>query len=208
MFVPSITKDQLRELPLFQFKGQTHVIDSAISLRAHIHKLTNQEVLGFDTETKPSFKKGKVHQVALLQLATTDEAFIFRLHPLGLQDELIHLLTNPHILKVGAAIRDDIKLLQKVRPFHANGFLELQDYVKKFGIENSGLSSLAGIIMNSRISKSQQLSNWESETLTEAQMLYAATDAWACREIYLKLKGLLNGAESFVVAKTEEESRE
>ena len=94
---------------------------------------------------------------------------------------------------VGADIRDDIKLLQKIRPFKPGGFLELQDFVKKFGIENSGLSSLAGIVMNCRISKSQQLSNWEAETLTEAQLLYAATDAWACLEIFMKLQNLLNG---------------
>jgi ribonuclease D len=193
MFVPLITKEQLRELPLFQFKGKTHVIDSSLALRAHIENLSRQEVLGFDTETKPSFKKGKINKVALLQLSTADEAFIFRLHHVGLQDELIKLLSNPAIIKVGAAIRDDIRHLQKLRPFEPDGFVELQDYVKKFGIESNGLSSLAGIVMNSRISKSQQLSNWETELLTEAQMLYAATDAWACREIYLKLRSLLNG---------------
>lgn len=193
MFVPSITKEQLRELPLLQFKGQTHIIDSALQLRAHIGKLSDKEVLGFDTETKPSFKKGKVNKVALLQIATSTEAFIFRLHHLGLQDELMEVLSNPAVIKVGAAIRDDIKHLQKIRPFEPAGFIELQDYVKKFGIESSGLSSLAGIVMNCRISKSQQLSNWETEALTEAQKLYAATDAWACREIYVKLHSLLNG---------------
>ncbi len=195
MFVPSITKEQLRELPLFQFKGTIHIIDDAITLRAHAKKLSQQEVLGFDTETKPSFKKGKINKVALLQIATSNEAFIFRMHHLGLQDELLEILSNPCIIKVGAAIRDDIKLLQKVRPFEPGGFIELQDYVRKFGIENSGLSSLAGIVMNSRISKSQQLSNWEADALTEAQMLYAATDAWSCREIFLKLRSLLNGNE-------------
>jgi ribonuclease D len=177
MFIPSITKDQLRELPLLQFKGNIHIIDSVTALRAHI----------------PSFKKGNVNKVALLQLASKEDAYIFRLHHLGLQDELVHLLSNSHIIKVGAAIRDDIRHLQKVRHFMAGGFVELQDFVKEFGIESNGLSSLAGITMNSRISKSQQLSNWEAESLTEAQALYAATDAWACREIYLKLKGLLNG---------------
>lgn len=195
MFVPSISKDQLRELPLFQFKGKTHVIDNPLILRAHIDKLMAQEVIGFDTETKPSFKKGKVNRVALLQLATADEAFIFRLHPLGLQDELARLLSSSSIIKVGAAIRDDIRHLQRIRAFEPGGFIELQDYVKGFGIESNGLSSLAGIVMNSRISKSQQLSNWETDTLTDAQMLYAATDAWACREIYLKLRSLQNGKE-------------
>jgi ribonuclease D len=193
MFVPTISKEELRELPLFQFKGKTYVIDSPLALKAHIEKLSSQEVLGFDTETKPSFKKGKINIVALLQLSTADEAFIFRLHHVGLQDELVKLLANPSIIKVGAAIRDDIRHLQKLRPFEPGGFVELQDYVKKFGIESNGLSSLAGIVMNSRISKSQQLSNWETECLTEAQMLYAATDAYACLEIYIKLRDLLNG---------------
>lgn len=193
MFVPLITKEQLRELPLLQFKGKIHVIDSPVELRAHIGNILSQEVLGFDTETKPSFKKGKVNRVALLQLSSAEEAYIFRLHHLGLQDELMQILSEASIVKVGAAIRDDIKHLCKIRPFQPGGFVELQDYVKKFGIENSGLSSLAGIVLNCRISKSQQLSNWETEKLSDAQMLYAATDAWACREIYLKLRNLLNG---------------
>jgi ribonuclease D len=196
MFIPSITKDQLRELPLLQFKGNIHIIDSVTDLRAHIPAILMQKVIGFDTETKPSFKKGNVNKVALLQLAAKEDAYIFRLHHLGLQDELIHLLSNSDIIKVGAAIRDDIRHLQKVRHFLAGGFVELQNFVKEFGIESNGLSSLAGITMNSRISKSQQLSNWEAESLTEAQALYAATDAWACREIYLKLRSLTNGTEN------------
>lgn len=190
MFIPSISKEQLRDLPLIQFTGVKHIIDNEFSLRSILPKIANQEVLGFDTETKPSFKKGKSNKVALLQLATGEEAFIFRLHHLGLPNELLEVLSNRHILKVGAAIRDDIRHLQKVRHFMPEGFIELQEFVKNFGIENSGLSRLAGIVLNGRISKSQQLSNWEAESLSEAQLMYAATDAWACREIYVKLRNI------------------
>jgi ribonuclease D len=140
--------------------------------------------LGFDTESKPSFKKGNTNHVSLLQLATSSNAYLFRLNKTGLPETLIKVLSNPKILKVGIAIRDDIRHLMALHQFKPDGFLELQAFVKQFGIENSGLSKLTGIILNFRISKSQQLSNWENEVLTQAQQLYAATDAWAAYEIY------------------------
>ena len=184
MFAPTISKEELRELPSGQFKGNIHLIEQIDQVKDACSRLLDEPILGFDTETKPSFKKGIVNRVSLLQLASSTDAYLFRLNKIGLPECLTHLLSNPHQLKIGIAIRDDIRHLKTLRPFKPDGFVELQEYVRQFGIENSGLSKLAGIILNFRISKSQQLTNWENEALTEPQQLYAATDAWAAYEIY------------------------
>jgi len=187
MFVPSISKEELRLLPTGQFQGQIHLIDH-ISKVDHVCKiLAHEPVLGFDTETKPSFIKGQSHRVSLLQLSTATDSYLFRLNMIGLIGCVLGILSNPHQLKIGIAIHDDIRHLKQLHPFRPEGFIELQDFVRQFGIENSGLSKLSGIILNFRISKSQQLTNWENEELTLPQQLYAATDAWAAYEIYKAL---------------------
>jgi ribonuclease D len=187
MYVSSISKEDLQQLPTGQFHGRIHLIENDLQIGHACNELTKAPVIGFDTETKPSFTKGLSHRVALLQLSTATDAFLFRLHRVGLPLEVIRILSNPNQKKVGVAIRDDIRALGQLHPFKPNGFVELQDYVKQYGIENSGLSKLSGIILNFRISKSQQLSNWESPVLTDAQQMYAATDAWAAFEIYKAL---------------------
>ena len=187
MFAPTISKDDLKLLPTGQFQGTIHVINDAHTADFMCDRLIHEPLIGFDTETRPSFTKGKVNRVALLQLTSGTDAYLFRLQKTGLPEKLIGILSNEKILKVGAAIRDDIRHLKKIRHFEEGGFIELQEFVRDFGIINSGLSKLAGIVLNFRISKSQQLSNWESEVLSEAQQLYAATDAWVAREIYSTL---------------------
>jgi ribonuclease D len=191
MFAPSISKDDLRQLPACQFPGSIHVIDSNGHADFICEKLMEEKVLGFDTETKPTFTKGNVNHVAILQLSTSLDAYIFILKKTGLTDKMCQLLSSEKSLKIGAAIHDDIKHLKKLRNFKENGFLDLQNFVKQFGIENSGLSKLAGIVLKYRVSKSQQLTNWENEQLTESQLLYAATDAWAALKIYETLSNSL-----------------
>jgi ribonuclease D len=187
MFAPSISKEALRDLPAGQFNGHIHMIDNELSAREACSALINEPVLGFDTETRPSFKKGTIHRVSLLQLATAEDAYLFRLNKIGLPLYLAEILSRRSQLKIGIAIRDDIRHLKALNPFKPEGFVELQEFVRQFGIENSGLSKLAGIILKFRISKSQQLTNWENGILTLPQQLYAATDAWAAFEIYHKL---------------------
>lgn len=184
MFLPSITKEDLYKLPTVQFTGTIHLIDDLESSITACSILRNELFLGFDTETKPSFKKGSLNKVSLLQLSNHSDAWLFRLNKIGLPVHLAEILANPYICKLGIAIRDDIRLLNQLYNFKAEGFIEMQEFVKQFGIENSGLSKIAGIVLNSRVSKSQQLSNWENELLTEPQKIYAATDAWAALEIY------------------------
>ena len=186
-FKENIDKTELSEYPLSGFQGDIVLVDSYKKLKKSIKILKSCEVLGFDTETKPSFRKGKVHSVALMQLSNCRQAFIFRINIIGLPDELIDILTDESIIKAGVAIHDDIKGLKSINVFQEQGFVELQDYVKNFGIKSSGLRKLAAIILGFRISKRQQVSNWEASELTDAQLLYAATDAWVCYKIYKKL---------------------
>lgn len=184
MFKESITKEELTGLPLRWFEGEIVVVESPKQVKEVAKILANQPVIGFDTETRPSFKKGKINKVALLQLSTPAQAFLFRLNRLGLPDEIREILSDSGILKPGVAIRDDIKALQGIKPFTPRGFIELQDFAQEMGIQNFSLKKLVAIVLGFRISKSQQLSNWEAPVLTESQQLYAATDAWTALEIY------------------------
>ena len=188
MYKESIDKDALAELPLIQFDGDIMLVESKEDYHRAIDYLSMQEVLGFDTETRPAFKKGVVYEVALLQLATKDRAFLFRLNKIGLPNGLKSILENPAIGKIGVAIRDDIKALQKLNPFNPGGFVELQDHVKVYGIQDFSLKKLSAIVLGYRISKAQRVTNWEALELTEAQQVYAATDAWISHRIYESLK--------------------
>ncbi|MGQ7870324.1 3'-5' exonuclease [Sunxiuqinia sp. sy24] len=187
MFIESITKEALADLPLHAFDGEIVLVDKEDQLKTAIAYLRDQDVLGFDTETKPSFKRGQVHQVALLQLSASEKAFIFRISKIGLPNELKDILADEQIAKVGVAIRDDIKALQKINRFSPQGFIELQEEVKGYGIQDFSLKKITGIVLGFRISKSQRLSNWEADQLSEAQLSYAATDAWVSCEIFNSL---------------------
>lgn len=190
-FQKSITKEEVNQMPLQAFEGEIVLVDRLEDVQEAVQFLQQFPILGFDTETRPSFKKGKVNDVALLQLAADSRTFLFRINKIGLPQELIALLSNDSIVKVGAAIKDDVRGLQKLQDFDANGFLELQNYVSKFGIESFSLKKLSAIVLNFRISKRQQVSNWEAEELSTGQLRYAATDAWVSLKIFEKLKSAL-----------------
>lgn len=187
LYQPKITREQLNQLPLKAFEGNIIIIDTIDDAEKCSNLLMKEKILGFDTETKPSFKKGKNNKVALLQLSTSRNAYLFRINLIGLPKSIVNILNNDNILKVGVAIKDDIKALRQFKNFSSKGFIELQTFVKNYNIENFGLKKLCGIVLNFRISKSQQLSNWEENNLSEAQKKYAATDAWTSLEIYKKL---------------------
>lgn len=187
MFRESISKEELTDLPLKWFEGKINVIDKPEQVDDAVRILAAHRLIGFDTETRPAFKKGVLNKVALLQLSTADQAFLFRVNKTGVPFSLVKLLSNPDIIKPGVAIRDDIKGLQALSKFKPQGFIELQDHAKEMGILNFSLKKLAAIVLGFRISKSQQLSNWEAPSLTEAQQIYAATDAWVAHEIYKAL---------------------
>ena len=184
MFKESITVEELVDLPLRWFEGEIVVVDNERTLRQAVGALAGEPVIGFDTETKPAFKKGVFNKVALLQLSTKEKAFLIRTNLIGLPKEICEILANPNIIKSGVAIRDDIKGLQVLRKFTPGGFVELQDSAQELGIQNFSLKKLTAIACGFRISKGQQLTNWEADELTIKQQRYAATDAWTSLEIY------------------------
>jgi ribonuclease D len=191
MYKENITVEELAEHELSWFKGEIVLVDNLETFYTVFPRLLGNNLLGFDTETRPTFKKGRRNSVSLIQLSTENLACLFRINKIGIPDELIDLLSDPHVIKAGVAVHDDIRFLSGVRRFKPNGFIDLQNYVKDFGIQSSGLKKLSAIILGFRISKRQQVTDWEAEELSEAQQVYAATDAWVCHQIYKKL--LVNG---------------
>lgn len=191
-FLPHIATEQIEQLPLADFKGDIIVVENlGKEYRQAVDTLRREKVIGFDTETKPCFvARAPKNRMALLQLSTENKAFIFRLQPLGLPEELRSILENPAIIKVGAAVKDDINGLNTYSMFEARGFADLQTIAEKFGIEEKSVRKMSAIILGIRVSKSQQLSNWESSRLSEAQLKYAAIDAWVCRQMYVKLMSI------------------
>jgi ribonuclease D len=193
MYKENITGEELAEHELSWFKGEIVLVDNFKTFYEVFPRLLKTDLLGFDTETRPTFRKGRKNSVSLIQLSTGDLACLFRINKIGIPDELVNLLSNPSVTKAGVAVHDDIKFLKGVRKFLPDGFIDLQNFVKDFGIQSSGLKKLAAIVLGFRISKRQQVTDWEAEQLTEAQLIYAATDAWVCYQIYRKL---INGKDA------------
>ena len=180
-----ITKAEIATLPKVLFPGRIFVIYTEADADKAISYLQTQRIVGVDTETRPSFKRGTTHKVALLQISTSDTCFLFRLNQIGMPLSLQEFLMSD-TLKIGLSLKDDFTMLRRRKDVNAEegNWIELQDYVGRFGIEDRSLQKIFANLFGQKISKSQRLSNWEAETLSEGQMKYAATDAWACVEIY------------------------
>ena len=189
MYISSISSDELQKLEYASFPGTVKVIDSVgAEFNRAVNYLRAQRILGFDTETRPCFYPDQPrYGVALLQLSGPEKAFLFRIKNMGMHRRLCNLLSNEKIIKVGAAVRDDIRGLQKYQDFTPRSFVDLQSMVGDYGIKDRSVKKMTAIILGFRISKTQQLSNWEAGELTESQIKYAATDAWVCREMYIRL---------------------
>ena len=183
----SISKKEISALPLKHYTGSIHVIDSDAKMRAVVRSLGREKVLGFDTETRPAFKKGESYPPSLLQLAAGDGVYIFQIGRIDSHKPLADILADRNVLKAGISVSDDIKKLNDVLPFEPSGFVELAGTAAKAGIKNAGIRGLAALLFGFRISKQTQCSRWDAPTLAEAQIIYAATDAWICREIYFAL---------------------
>jgi ribonuclease D len=193
IYQKEITKEEVAGLDLIEFEGPVTVVDSAGSFDEAYRQISSNGTLGFDTETRPSFKKGKLFPTALVQLASSDHAWIIRVGKMGYPVKLLELFSSEEFIKVGSGLNDDLRRLRSDFNFEPEGFLDLQQYVGAFRIEEKGLKKLSGIVLGRRISKSQQVSNWDADQLTEAQIRYAATDAWICLEIYNTLKKSISG---------------
>ena len=188
MYQAKISKEEVNLLPIEEFAGKIYVIDSPDKLESAFRLLHSQRIVGLDTETKPSFKRGVIHKVSLLQVSTGDECFLFRLNKIGFPKELEKLLSNEKITKVGLALRDDLNGLFRQQNFKPKGFVDIQNEVRNSGILELSLQKIYAIIFGKKISKSQRLTNWENDILTPQQEIYAATDAWATLRIYLHLQ--------------------
>jgi len=184
----SITYEEIEKCDLSWFKGEIVLVEDMESFNETFPRLFDSEVLGFDTETRPSFRKGRKNKVSLIQLANDKLACLIRINRVGIPPQLAQLLASEDVIKAGVAVHDDIRFLRSVRGFNPSGFVDLQKFVRDYGIQDSGLKKLAAIVLGFRISKRQQVTDWEAEQLTDAQQVYAATDAWVCYQIYRKLK--------------------
>jgi ribonuclease D len=178
---------EVADLPIARTNCKIVLIDTLQAVEKAVSDLYLSDIVGFDTETKPSFTSGKINKVALLQLSSAKKCYLFRLQMLGQTQLLREFLESEKILKIGLSIADDFKMLNKWMNIKPNNFIELQTFVKEFGIQEMSLQKIFAIAFAKKISKKQQLSNWEATTLNDAQKVYAATDAWACRQIYLEL---------------------
>lgn len=187
MYQAKIDKEIVKDLPIAQTDCQIELIDSPDEVDKAVKYLLRSKVVGFDTESKPSFTKGKSNKIALMQISTQKRCFLFRLQMIGKNQRLKEFLENENIKKIGVAIHGDLRNLRVWSKFEPKNFVDLQNIVGDYGIEELGLQKIYAIVFGKKISKSQQLSNWEAKILNRAQQIYAATDAWACRQIYLKL---------------------
>jgi ribonuclease D len=183
----TITHEEVNSLPLKAFEGKIVLIEDPAKLEKAVQEISKHRLVGFDTETRPSFKKGQHYKVSLLQLALDKKVFLIRLNHTGLTDELVSLLENENVIKTGVGLRDDLVALQKLKKFQPKGFEDLAVISKKSGLLVESVKKLTALLLGFRISKSAQTSNWEATSLSEKQLEYAATDAWVCLEIHKKL---------------------
>lgn len=190
-FSIAIDKKCVAGMPPVNFAGAITVIERAEEVAGAVSFLRSHDVVGFDTETKPNFRKGMTNRVSLIQVSTADRSFLFRINKMGFTPELKEFMECGGLVKVGLSLKDDFHMLHQVGEFEPCGFVELQEMVKLYHITDASLQKIYAILFGRRISKGQRLTNWEAPTLTGPQMVYASTDAWACLHIY---RYLISGA--------------
>ncbi|HBX90384.1 MAG TPA: 3'-5' exonuclease [Alistipes sp.] len=186
-FIDKISNEQTALLPAIEFRGEIRIIEHERDIDDACRYLSEQPLVGFDTETRPSFRPGVTHRVSLLQLSSPERCYLFRLNKIPLAKPILRLLENRNLPKIGADVAGDLRSLRQIRHFRDGGFVDLQSIAPQWGIEEKSLRKLSAIVLGQRVSKAQRLSNWEAATLTGKQQLYAATDAWVCTRIYEKL---------------------
>ncbi len=186
----NIDKSEVVGLPIETFDGRIIVIQTESEANKAVDFLMTQDVVGLDTETRPSFVKGRVNTVSLLQVSTSDTCFLFRLNMIGLCTAVRRMLEDVALLKVGLSLKDDFLSLHRLGEFEIGHYTELQHMVKEYGIEEQSLQKVYALLFGKKISKTQRLSNWDTDVLTDKQKMYAAIDAWACLRIFKRLKEL------------------
>jgi ribonuclease D len=190
LFKKNITKEEISKLEVEEFKGRIIPITTEDDARKAVSYLSSFDAVGFDTETRPSFTKGKRYKVSLMQISTDEACFLFRLNIIGIPKVLSDFLSDESVTKIGISLKDDFNSISKRTEMEPKNFVDLQTVVKKYDIEDMSLQKIYAILFNKKISKGQRLTNWEAETLTESQMKYASLDAWACLNIYNYLNNI------------------
>ena len=186
-FIDKISNEQTALLPAVEFRGEIRIVEHERDIAAACKTLAEQPVIGFDTETRPSFRPGVTFRVSLLQRSPPTVCYLFRLNKIPLAKPILQLLEDRRVLKIGADVAGDLRSLRQIRHFRDGGFVDLQGIAPEWGIGEKSLRKLSAIVLGRRVSKAQRLSNWEAATLTDKQQLYAATDAWVCTRIYEQL---------------------
>lgn len=186
-YINKISNEQTALLPAIEFHGDVRVVEHERDIDEACKYLMAQPVLGFDTETRPSFRPGVMFRVSLLQLSSPERCYLFRLNKIPFAKPIQQLLESKQVLKIGADVAGDLRSLRQIRHFRDGGFIDLQTIASEWGIEEKSLRKLSAIVLGQRVSKAQRLSNWEAVTLTDKQQVYASTDAWVCTRIYSKL---------------------
>ncbi len=187
MLISKITKEEVNLMPVVIFEGEITLVDDLSKVDFAIEELRKSPIVGIDTETKPSFKRGTYYKVSLVQISNLNHCFLFRLNLIDFPSSLADFLADKNILKIGLSLRDDLTGLNKLHSFKPDGFIDIQSIVQSYGIMEMGLQKIYAILFGQKISKSQRLTNWENPELSEQQQRYAATDAWASLKIYLQL---------------------
>ncbi len=191
MLSPTISKEDTNSLPTCQFQGEIIVVDTPEMMLVAEKILKGKKALGIDTETRPAFSKGTHYQMALLQVSTERHALLFRLQKAPLSKNIINILEDQNVLKIGAALKDDLRGMQKIiGKFTPRGFVDLQTIIEQWGVDERSVRKMSAIVLGTKVSKAQRLSNWEATNLTAGQQTYAAIDAWVCLEIYNKLQNI------------------
>ena len=183
-------KTAIAELEPVTFEGRIVVVLNEFEARRAVNYLLSQKILGVDTETRPSFRKGAMHQVALLQVSSYDVCFLFRLNYTGITPSIRRLLEDTTVPKIGLSLRDDLMMLHRLGEFETGWFIDLQDHVREIGVEDMSLQKLYANFFGKKISKRQRLTNWEADVLSDKQKQYAAIDAWSCIMLYEELQRL------------------
>lgn len=183
-YVQTITKDQIADLPVEEYAKRIIIVDTKEDVVKAVTYLSNFQKVGFDTETRPSFKKGQNYKVALMQISTEDVCFLIRLNKVGIPTELKEFLISDTTLKIGLSLRDDFGAMRKRTDIEPANFIDIQSIISDYGIKEASLQKIYAILFDKKISKGQRLTNWEAEQLSESQQKYAALDAWACLQIY------------------------
>jgi ribonuclease D len=186
----SISRETLADLPIHRYQGAVRLVITDRDRAQALADIREERLTGFDTETRPSFRKGEVHPPSLAQVATARAVYLFPLRHPETFPALTELLSMPHIVKTGVALADDLRALRTLFPFTEKNIVDLGSLARRAGLEQTGVRNLAALFLGFRIAKGARTSNWAASRLTEAQIIYAATDAWVCRELYLRIENL------------------